>query len=257
VHVLVHLPLGLESGLSSEVAGRRGMLEGRALRAATGVLATSRWTAADLRERHGLDAVAVACPGTDAAAPSTGSSPPRLLQLASVTPLKNQLSVVHALARITDLPWTADLTGPLDVDPGYTEQVRTAIDSYRLGDRIRLTGPVDGVAWRQAWDGADLLLLPSRTETWGMVVTEALARRVPAVVGRGTGAQEALGVTADGVLPGSVVAVDDPIELGAAIRHLLGPGRETARRAAAQRRLELPGWQDTGRDVLAALGLEA
>jgi glycosyltransferase involved in cell wall biosynthesis len=252
------------------------------------VLATSRWAAADLRNRHGLNVVAVATPGVDPAPPSTGSTPPRLLQLASITPLKNQLTLIEALALIQDLPWTADLTGPLDVDPEYTAQVRAAIDRHRLADRVRLTGPVEGEGWHRMWDAANLLLMPSLAETWGMAVTEALAHGVPAVVSLGTGAQEALGSVecgklhdhgkglivagqewwcgrlpgplgealgnhGGGLLPGVVVRPGDPVELGAAIRHLLGAGREPARRAALSRRPLLRTWQDTARDVIAAL----
>jgi Glycosyl transferases group 1 len=253
VHVLVHLPLALESGLDPATVAQRNTLEQRALRAATGVLATSRWTAAELRDRHGCRDVVVASAGTEHAAASEGSNPPRLLCLAPLTPLKNQLTLVEALALLTDLPWTAHLTGSLDVDPQYAAQVRTAIAGHALGDRVVLTGPVSGQAWHAAWAAADLLLLASWTETWGMVVTEALARGVPAVVPLGTGAQEALGRTPDGTLPGSVVPAGDPARYAAAIRDLLGPGRDGARRAARIRAAQLRSWTDTAQDVLRAV----
>ena len=256
VHVLVHLPLALESGLSRPVALRRNSLERSALRAATSVLATSQWAAADLRERHGLEAVTVAAPGTDLAPASSGSTPPKLLQLAAISPLKNQLTFLEALALIPDLPWTANLTGRLDVDHEYTANVRAAIDRHGLTGRVQLTGPVSGEAWRRIWDGADLLVLPSHTEMWGLVVTEALARGVPAVVGLGTGAQEALATAPDGTLPGAAVPPDDPVALAAAIRHLLGPGRDLSRRAARLRRASLRSWRQTAQDVLKALVLE-
>jgi glycosyltransferase involved in cell wall biosynthesis len=252
VHVLVHMPLALEPRPGRTAADLQA-LEREALLAATGVVATSRWTAADLRHRYGLDGVAVAPPGADPAPVSAGSTPPRLLQLAAVTPIKDQLTVVDALARVQDLPWTADLTGPLDVDPGYTARVEAALDRCRLVDRVRLTGPVDGAGLQQAWDAADLLLLPSRAETWGMAVTEGLARGVPAVVSRGTGAEEALGCAQDGSVPGAAVPVGDPDALAVAIRDLLGPGREGARLAARARRQTLRSWQHTARDVLAAM----
>lgn len=253
VHVLVHLPLALETGLSTEAAAELEALERQTLHAATGVLATSRWAAQDLRERHDLDEVAVALPGTDPAPTSAGSSPPLLLQLASVTPRKDQLTVVAALAALRDLPWTAELTGPLEVDPGYTARVQAAIEEHGLTDRVRLTGPKNGAALRAAWNATDLLLLPSQAETWGMVVTEALARGVPAVVGLGTGAEEALGRAPDGTVPGAVVPPGDPAALAAALRDMLGPGRERAVTAARARGHELNRWQDTARDVLEAV----
>ncbi len=253
VHVLVHLPLGLETGLSAETAADLEALEGRALHAATGVLATSHWAADDLRTRHGLDGVAVAVPGTDPAPPATGSTPPLLLQLASITPRKDQLTVIEALALIRDLPWTADLTGPLDGDPEYSGQVQASIDRHGLADRVRLTGPRTGTALHAAWAATNLLLLPSHAETWGMAVTEALARGIPAIVGLGTGAEEALGHAPDGSLPGAVVPPGDSAALAAALRDLLGPGRERASDAAGARGRGLNRWQDTARDVLEAV----
>ena len=55
-----------------------------------------------------------------------------------------------------------------------------------------MPGLLVGEALDQKWDAADLLVLPSRVETYGLVVTEALARGIPAVVSAGTGAVEAL-----------------------------------------------------------------
>jgi glycosyltransferase involved in cell wall biosynthesis len=271
VFVLVHLPLALETGLSATAVAELDGLERQALRAATGVLATSAWAARDLRARH--DVVAgVARPGTDPAPAATGSVPPRILHLAAVTERKDQLGVVEALAGLRDRPWTADLTGPLDADPAYVDRVRAAVAGHGLEDRIRLTGPVTGPRLEAAWRAADLLLLPSRAETWGLAVTEALARGVPAVVARGTGAEEALGAdeTAGGTgagagtgtgagtgagLGGAVVPAADPAALARAVADLLGPGRDRARRAARERGAALPTWSQTARDVLSALAV--
>jgi hypothetical protein len=253
VHVLVHLPLALETGLDPARQDALDALERASLAAATGVVATSRWAAAHLRRHHGLAAVAVATPGTDPAPAATGSTPPRLLQLATVVPRKDQLGVVAALDLVRDLPWTAELAGDVDADPDYTDRVCAAIEAHGLGDRVRLTGPLSGEALEAACDAADLVLLPSRAETWGMAVSEGLARGLPAVVGRGTGAEEALGRGPGGELPGAVVPPGDPVALAAAVRYLLGPGRERAVMAAKARRATLSSWRDTARDVLAAI----
>ncbi|HET7474867.1 MAG TPA: glycosyltransferase family 4 protein [Dermatophilaceae bacterium] len=251
VHVLVHLPLALESGLDARTAASRDALERQALAAATGTVATSRWCAEQVRSRHGRAAVAVAQPGADPAAVAAGSDPPKLLHLAALTPLKDQLSVVAGLRLLTDLRWTAELTGPRDVDPGYAEKVRAA--AGELGTRVRLTGAKTGPELEAAFAGTDLLLLPSRAETWGLVVTEALARGIPALVSEGTGAVEALGLAPSG-RPGATVPSGDPPALAAAIARLLGPDRDRARRAALERRSALRTWADTAQDVLAAVG---
>jgi glycosyltransferase involved in cell wall biosynthesis len=253
VHVLVHMPLALDPGLAPRAAAARDAQERAALHAASGVLATSAWTAAHLRARHGLTTVRVATPGTHPTPPATGSTPPLIRQLAAVSPVKDQLTVVAALARARHGSWTAELTGALDVDPAYTAAVRAAVDRHGLCDRIRLTGPLVGGMLEKAWDATDLLLLPSRAETWGMAVTEALGRGIPAVVGRGTGAQEALGRAPDGELPGALVPAGVPEALGAAVLELLGQGRAAARGAALARRQTLSSWRETALAVREAL----
>ena len=72
-----------------------------------------------------------------------------------------------------DLSWRARLVGPDDRDPAYAAAVRDAVRTAGLEDRVEIPGAMTREA---AWAGADLALLPSRVETFGMVVTEALAR---------------------------------------------------------------------------------
>jgi glycosyltransferase involved in cell wall biosynthesis len=174
-------------------------------------------------------------------------------QLATVSPLKDQLAVVAALAGVRHLAWTAELTGAVDVHPRYVAAVRAAIERHGLSARIRLTGPLLGEELERAWAETDLLLLPSRVETWGLVVTEALAHGVPVVVSAGTGAVEALGRAPDCRLPGAHVPPGDTAALARSIAALLADGG-AARRAALARRGALPGWRRTARTVLAALG---
>jgi len=254
VHALVHLPLALETGLDPAVAAELDRCEAASLRAATSVLATSSWAADELRHRHGLVDVGVARPGTEPAPVARGSRHrvPQLLQLASVRPVKDQLGVVAALGRLRDLRWTAVLAGPVG-DAGYAAAVDAAVGAAGLRGRVRLAGPVVGDELERLWDATDLLLLPSRAETWGMVVTESLARGIPAVVSAGTGAVEALGGARAGALPGAVVAPADPEQLSTAVRRLLGPTGAAARAAAGVARRQLArggGWDSTAGAVL-------
>ncbi|MGH3365911.1 MAG: glycosyltransferase, partial [Nocardioidaceae bacterium] len=132
--VLVHMPWGLQTGLSRDRTARVDRLERRALHAAARVVTTSDWTARYVERRHQLARVAVAPPGVDPAPVSAGSDPPLLVHLASLLPHKDQLGVVAALARLTDLPWRARLAGPTDRDPTYTAAVRAAIAAAGLDD---------------------------------------------------------------------------------------------------------------------------
>ena len=61
-------------------------------------------------------------------------------------------------------------------------------------------------------------MLASRAETYGMVVTEALARGLPVLATEVGGVTEALGHGEDGTRPGLLVPPGDPAALGAALR---------------------------------------
>ncbi|MFW6034575.1 MAG: glycosyltransferase, partial [bacterium] len=104
---------------------------------------------------------------------------------------------------------------------------------------------------------ADVLVLSSRAESYGMVVAEAVAHGLPVIATSVGGVPEALGRAADGRLPGLLVPAGDARALAAAVRDYLTDGslRAGLRQAAADRRDRLPRWPDTaGRvaEVLAA-----
>ena len=256
--VLVHLPLGDETGLDDARARTVRDAERRALRAAAGVIATSGATARRLsREAAAAGSprrVFVAVPGAVPAAVAPGSAGGcRLLCVASVTPRKGQDVLVEALSRLADLPWTLTCAGPLDRAPEYAAEVRRAASA--LGDRVVFAGPVTGGALDALYDGADLVVLPSRAEPYGMVVTEALARGIPVVVSDLAGPREAVGAAAGGVRPGLVAPAGDAAALAGALRRwLTEPAlRERLRRAALARRRSLPRWPATVAAVAAAL----
>lgn len=251
VGVLLHMPLGLGTGPPNDRASELDRLERQTLHAATVVVATSHWSARYVARHHGLRDVAVAPPGADPAPVCAGSDPPLLVHLAALLPHKDQLGVVAALGRLTDLPWRARLAGPVDRDPAYAAAVRDAVRAAGLSDRVEIPG---AMARDAAWAGADLALLPSRVETFGMVVTEALARGIPAVVSEG-GPAEALGVTATGERPGMVVPAGDTDALTRTLRRWLTDRghRDAIRVSALSRRTILDGWEVTARRVRQAL----
>ena len=191
VVILVHLPLPAEPGLTAAEAARLADCEGRALHAATGVVATSSWAARDLHRRYRLGQVAVALPGADRAPVALGSSPPHLLVLAAFTPGKNHATLLRALERLEDLEWTAAFVGRPASGAAAQEWERQAAASPVRG-RVEVPGPLVGPALEREWSRTDLLVLASRVETFGLVVTEAFAHGIPALVGAGTGAVEAL-----------------------------------------------------------------
>jgi len=258
---LVHLPLADETGAPPELDAR----EREALHAVAAVVATSAWTAQRLVERHDLPAakVHVATPGVNAA--PLGAAPPtegpgprrphtagvddggRLLSVAAVTPRKGHDLLVGALAALADRPWTCVVAGALNRAPDHVERVRRMIAVHALSERIRLVGPRSGADLDATYAAADLLVLPSRAEPYGMVVTEALARGIPVVATAVDGVPEALSHAPDGSVPGLLVPPENPAALAGALRRWLTEPdtRDRLRASARARRATLDGWPVT------------
>jgi glycosyltransferase involved in cell wall biosynthesis len=249
--VLVHLPLGDEAGLSPEWAKALTDAECAVLHAAATVVTTSRWTAHRLAEVHRLpaDRVHVVPPGVDPAPLAAGGDGSRLLCVGALTPTKGHDVLVRALAHLADLPWTCRLVGPAARAPQQEALVRSLAEEHGLDGRVELVGARTGADLDAEYAAADLLVQPSRRESYGMVVTEALARGIPALATSVGGVPDALGRAPDGALPGLLVPPDDPAALAAALRRwLTEPAlRTTTRDAARRRRTGLDGWDVTAR----------
>jgi len=227
---LVHMALGADR-------------ERAVLAAAASVVTTSEWSRRRLMELYALPRVHVARPGVDPSPLAPGSeSGEALLCVAAVTPGKGHDVLLEALGTLTDLSWHCECVGRLDRDPEFVEHLRGA-----LNGRVSFPGPAAGADLDRRYAAADLLVLASRGETYGMVVTEALARGLPVVASDVGGLTEALGYGGNGVRPGLLVPPDDPAALATALRAWLADAelRERLRRAARERRESLPGWAET------------
>jgi glycosyltransferase involved in cell wall biosynthesis len=254
--VLVHMPLG-----HSPADGEAGMARAReraVLAAAAAIVTTSEWTRCRLGELYGLpaDRVHVARPGVDLAelAPGTPAGD-ELLCVAAVTRGKGHDVLLDGLSTAMDLTWRCACVGSLDRDPAFADELLSRVSGNGLAGRVRFAGPRTGPELDRAYAAADLLVLASHAETYGMVVTEALARGLPVLAADVGGVGEALGHAEDGARPGLLVPPGDPAALGAAVRSWLGDAelRARLRRAARARRAGLQGWPATASVVAGAL----
>ncbi|MGP4012829.1 glycosyltransferase family 4 protein [Streptomyces sp. 4N124] len=257
--VLVHLPLGDERGLAPDVAAELDAKERTVLRAVPAVIATSDWAVRRLVSHHGLapERVHVAAPGADIAPLASGTDGvSRLLCVAAVTPRKGQHRLVEALAAVADLPWSCVCVGGLGSDPEYVAGLRSLIARYGLEDRLVLAGPQAGAELDASYASADLMVLTSYAETYGMAVTEALARGIPVLATDVGGLPEAVGRAPDGGVPGILVPPEDPLALAVELRGWFGEAdvRRRLKAAARGRRAALDGWATTARSLAAVLG---
>ncbi|WTZ46882.1 glycosyltransferase family 4 protein [Streptomyces sp. NBC_01390] len=257
--VLVHLPLGDETGLDPVVAAELDALERTTLRAVPAVIATSDWAVRRLVSHHGLapERVHMAAPGADIAPLASGTDGvSRLLCVAAVTPRKGQHRLVEALAAVTDLPWSCVCVGGLEQDPEYVAELRALIARHGLEDRLHLAGPQAGAQLDASYAAADLMVLTSYAETYGMAVTEALARGIPVLATDVGGLPEAVGRAPDGGVPGILVPPENPAALAAELRGWFGEAdvRRRLKAAARGRRAALDGWAATARSLAGVLG---
>jgi glycosyltransferase involved in cell wall biosynthesis len=246
--VLLHMPLATDS--------ERSVLD-----AAAGVVVTSEWTRRQLLTRYAIPAgrVHVARPGADLAARPARPVRGRLLCVGVLSRHKGQDLLVEALAGLADRDWRCVLAGSLDRDPDFVEHLRARITRLGYDHRIQLSGVLTGAALSHAYTTADLLVVPSRSETYGMTVTEAFAHGLPVIATTAGGLPEAFGpVTAGGVGPGQLIPPGDPAALAAALGDWLGDDghRHRIRAAVRERQAALRGWEQTTQEIAEALTMK-
>ena len=241
--VLMHMPLGIER---PDSAGT----ECEVVRAATSVVTTSRWTRDWLVSSYGVEPghVHVVHPGVDPSSPATGTrGGGELLCVGAVTPGKGHDLLLAALEQVSGLAWRCTCVGSLSVAPDFVAPLLRRAQEAGLDGRFELTGPLSGSELDAAYAEADVLVLASRAETYGMVIAEALARGVPVIATDVGGVPEALGFGADGTRPGMLVPAGDVAEFAAAVRLWLTDAdlRGVLRATALQRRAGLSDWSET------------
>jgi glycosyltransferase involved in cell wall biosynthesis len=238
---LVHHPLALETGISAAEARHFRLRESGALACTEHVVVTSLATGRLLAAEYvaSPDFITVVVPGTERWSPARGSSDGRvsLLSVGSVVPRKGYDVLVAALAELKDLPWRLTIAGDRGRDPFTAFQLEATIRGLGLDQRIDVVGAVADERLADLHDAADLFVLPSRFEGYGMAFTEAIAHGLP-VIGTTAGAIPETVPASAGVL----VAPDDVAALAAALRRLIENPSERERLAAGARAVEFPSW---------------
>ena len=262
---LVHLPLSVAVDLDLGSAARFESAERRALGAAALVVVTGRATLG-LIARYDLapDRVVIVQPGTDGAPLARGSGggraaagadvgrtrPLELLSVAAVHPGKGHEMLLTALASVSCHAWRLTCAGSLTHHPATADRVRAMVADLGLEERVSLVGDLDGPALAACYDTADVFVLATRQETYGMAVAEALARGLP-VVATMTGAISEL--VGDGA--GLLVPVGDTPALAEALSCVLDDADLRAGLSEGARRVRhrLPTWDEASGQMAAAL----
>ena len=176
--------------------------------------------------------------------------PPHLLCVASFTPRKGHEGLIDALASCVDLDWRLTCAGPMDRDTETAARVVRTIEARGLHDRVALAGELHGRPLEEMFRSADIFVLASAYEGFGMAFAEAMAWGLP-VVASGDGAvRETVPETA-----GAVVPAEDLEALAFALRRMIADPSYRKRKAAGARRagLDLIDWPTAARRFAEAI----
>jgi len=250
---LVHHALAAETGLTAEQKAALAESEHSALDHVAGIIVTSEWTRDELvADGVRAERIAVVRPGTDPAplAQGSGDAALHLLSVATLTPRKGHAVLFDALAQIRNLPWTLDCVGSATRDPETAAALARQLERLKLTKRVTLRGELDSDALDAAYANADLFVLTSYLEGYGMAHAEALARGLPIV----TTAAGAVTVT----VPNDAAVFVPPGERGEFARALERvlvdeEVRENLARGARRARASLPTWDAAGAQFAEAL----
>lgn len=101
-----------------------------------------------------------------------------------IYPVKGLPMLVEAWAKVRPQGWKMKIVGPDEA--GHLAEVKQLVHKAGLESYFEFTGSLEGLALRRAYDEADLFILPSYTENFGMVVAEALAHGLPVIATKGS-----------------------------------------------------------------------
>ena len=246
---LVHHPLCLEAGIDRQRQEALLASEKAALAQARRIVVTSPTTAETLAADFAVppEKIAVAAPGTDPAPRAKGTGTPlQLLAVGSVVPRKAFDILVRARGPLANRDWRLDIVGPADRDRGALSALQSAMAETGLAHRITLVGPVGTEALAGYYAAADVFLMPSLYEGYGMALAEAMARGLPIVCTTG-------GAAAATVPDGAAIKVapGDERAMSAALARILDDGvlRRRLADAAWVAGQKLPRWEDTARII--------
>ncbi len=155
------------------------------------LIATSSQEYESIRKLGLRQPVAVIPNGVDLAiSQHVGSEPPCLpervrsvLFLSRVHPKKGLLNLMHAWARLTPRGWRLRIAGP--DEGGHLAEVLELAQRLGIAESVDYIGEVDGERKSETYRDADMFVLPTFSENFGVVVAEALAHGLPVITTRG------------------------------------------------------------------------
>jgi glycosyltransferase involved in cell wall biosynthesis len=257
---LIHHPLAFEYGLSDPEIKHLKQSETQALKNVVGVIANSPSTARDLNQYYGIspEKVHVVLPGTDpnhclqprSQRSVDDCSPINLLSVGSIIPRKGFHDLIPALEPLMDLPWTLSIAGDTSRNQEAYERLIMDIKNFHLEGRIHVLGVVSNNELENLYAKADIFVLASLFEGYGMVYAEAMAHGLPIIATSGGAIPDTVPREA-----GLLVTPGDIPALTLALKKLITDSTYRTRLSsgALQASLVQPTWEDAIQNFVTAL----
>jgi D-inositol-3-phosphate glycosyltransferase len=247
----------LSEGERSESPGRMAG-ESWLARESDAVIAISNAEARTIETRLGgsIDRITVVSPGVDShlfapsatASSSHDRSAPYVVVAARLQPLKGLDLAIEAIAAVPaqlrpDLVVSGDASADFE---GYVDELSALARLRGVDASVHFIGPQSRQALAELLRQALVVLIPSHSETYGLVALEAAASRVPVIAAASGGLREAV---VDGVT-GIVLDSRDPEAWAEAIVRLVSQGDSaTALAQNARVRAERLSWSSSAEQL--------
>ena len=236
-------------------------IETHVLKTADHIIANSHHTKAELEAMKIPGAsITVIHPGCDLPISGTRTPEPReardrttlkLLTVTNITPLKGLDTLIEALQRMDNLAITLDVVGDEHREPRYSRRLKARLTHYGLENRVRFHGQQPPYKLASYYADADIFVLPSHCEAFGIVVAEAMTFGLPIIATRCGGILELVTDGENGFLvtPNDVTALAEAIQKLAADPAL----RNQYGRKSYEKARKLSTWADCGKQIFTVL----
>ena len=245
-----HLSAGERPESPGRMAGERWLGQN-----SDAIIAVSHAEETTIRERLEADAarITVVLPGVDADLfhPATPKVTPRryVVAAARIEPLKGIDLAIRTIAELEPRvrPDLIIAGGPTGGHEAYLEKLHALVDEFDLTERVHFAGPKSRDGLAELLSHASAVLIPSHSETYGLVALEAAASGVPVLAAPAGGLCEAVNDHT-----GIIAESRDPRVWATHLARLLTDGAYASRLSTTARQFaETRSWSRTTAETLA------
>ncbi len=229
-------------------------MERQMLRSTNLIIANSNHTSEEIKGMGLSDqAIDVVYPGFDSLQAPQGSSSRiddsiRLLFVGNWDPRKGLETLLEALHHSNNPGISLDVVGDDRFYPRYTRRVMKKVLQWGLEGRTRFHGRIERHSLGSFYSNADIFVMPSTYEPFGIVFAEAMSFGLPIIAANAGGIPELVEHRKNGLL----VPPNDPFALAQAIAELASSAelRQKYGRASYEKSKELNTWEDSFQTIL-------